>query len=289
MAHECLCSGCSVLWPLTVTRAKLGGGDRITPFSGAAPQFLQPLRGSRAMERRWGQAGPGSAEGALEGRGSGSTWTMDHSRGEEVPRAPAGPNPAGTKPCWEQRDGQRGWRCRRWQSSGLGRGDWQGGEEGQEISQWLYGQRRVSCSSPGAGAALGPHRTRPGPRRTPAPAARQGPRSTRRLEGPCPAGGLAGTGTPLWVWEGFSALVLCGVECCIRGRPALHRHVPCPAPSCSYCALAMGQDTLGPRLGPVWLPTAMLESWVLGHIQAQHLSLGLGTTAAYCGLPRSSG
>lgn len=44
MAHECLCSGCSVLWPLTVTRAKLGGGDRITPFSGAAPQFLQPLR-----------------------------------------------------------------------------------------------------------------------------------------------------------------------------------------------------------------------------------------------------
>lgn len=58
-----------------------------------------------------------------------------------------------------------------------------------------------------------------------------------------------------------------------------------PAPSCSCCSLAVGQGTPGPQLGPVGLPTAMLWSWVLGHIQAWHLPPGLSALSSSCRLP----
>lgn len=85
-------------------------------------------------------------------------------------------------------------------------GDRQGGEEAQEISQWLYGQHRVSCSSLGAGAAPGPDCTGPSPRSTPAPAPRPGPCGTHRLEGRGPLCGAGGGHGPALL-QGFS---LCG-------------------------------------------------------------------------------
>lgn len=76
----------------------------------------------------------------------------------------------------------------------------------------------------------------------------------------------------------------------LRGR-GLRQGTSCPAqrrapaPSCSCCALAVGQGTLRPRLGPVWLPTATLESRVLGHVQAWHLPLGLSALFPSCHFP----
>lgn len=59
----------------------------------------------------------------------------------------------------------------------------------------------------------------------------------------------------------------------------------CSSTSCSCCAFAVGQGTPGPQLGPVWLPTAVPESWVLGCVQAQHLPLGLVAPSPSCRLP----
>lgn len=64
----------------------------------------------------------------------------------------------------------------------------------QEISQWLYGQHWVSCSSPAARAAPGPDRASPGPSRTPAAASQQRLSNKSRLEGLCPGGVIAERG-----------------------------------------------------------------------------------------------
>lgn len=177
------------------------------------PQSLQSLGEVGARRGAGGQAGPGTAEGALLGEipagtglSSGSAALVDHSRGEEEPWGPAGLGPAGARPWCEAArgwgDGAGGCPAMAEPCAGLGpeRRDWQGGEEAQEISQWLYGQHRVSCSSPGAGAPPGPDCAGPG--RTPAPAPRRGPHGTLRLEGLCPTGYWWGEGTPLWGWGG---------------------------------------------------------------------------------------
>lgn len=277
-----------VLWPFTSTRIRLGGGEGIPPFSTepCGPPGHPPSPCSLL-----GKQGHGEGLGARQDRArlKGLCWVKGL-RGQGCARAPPGhgttagarrspgllrgqilpvPGP-GVK---QQREGQQGWGLRSLVGpcAGVGPGcrDWQGGEEGQEISQWLYGQHRVSCSSPGAGAAAGPDCAGPSPGRTPAPAPRRGPCGTHRLEGLCPSGALAGTGDPFVALGGGLSPGPPQTSC-----PAQRR---APAPSCSCRTLAAGQDTLGPQLGPARLPTPVLESWVLGRIQVWHVPPGLGT------------
>ena len=261
---------CRVVDTLSCGLSRLRG-----PGSGVLTGWPPVSRAAQSRPRR-GFAGDTAAGPGLS---SGSAGAMDSSRGEEEPRAPAGPGPAHARPRGEAaRTGSGAAGCpaaaEPCAGVGPGRGDWQGGEEAQEISQWLYGQHRVSCSSPRAATAPGPDCTGRGPRRTPVPARRQGPRGTRRLEGLCPGGALAGTGTPLWGWG-------CLGPGPLGGSWAVQRHVP--APCC--CTLATGQGTQGLQLGPVWLPVAVLESQVLRHVQARHLPLGLGAPSPSCQLP----
>lgn len=141
--------------------------------------------------------------------------------------------PGGIRPWWETagRGGGAG-NCpaaaELCAGGGCWRGDWQGGEEAQEISQWLYGQHWVSCSSPAARAAPASDRASPGPSRTPAGASQQRPSNKRRLEGLCPGGVLAERRGLLCRAEGVG---LGEVKGCARGHPALHRKVPQYSPA----------------------------------------------------------
>lgn len=74
--------------------------------------------------------------------------------------------------------------------------DWQGGEETQEISQWLYGQCRVSCSSLGAGAASG-QLHRPQPQEHTSTSAAAGTWRHTQVGGTMISNMLTGWGTPL--------------------------------------------------------------------------------------------
>lgn len=83
-----------------------------------------------------------------------------------------------------------------------------------------------------------------------------------------------GTGTPLW-GGGDSALALCRVTGCVRAHPAQHRDVSQhpPAPAAPLLQGKAPQDCNWDQSGSQW-------SWVLGHIQAWHLTPGLSALSS---------